>query len=155
MRRGDREITDRARIDNIVRRCTVCHLGLISDGEPYVVPLSFGYDGVAVYLHMAPEGRKVDALRTASRVCLEWEIPGELTSASEACSWGTRFESVIAWGTPEIVTDEANRRAALDLIMAHYAGESGTGRWTYDEGTLARTVIVRIPLEEVTGKARN
>jgi nitroimidazol reductase NimA-like FMN-containing flavoprotein (pyridoxamine 5'-phosphate oxidase superfamily) len=155
MRRGDREIADRARIDSIIRRCPVCHLGLISDGEPYVVPLSFGYDGVAVCLHMAPEGRKMDAVRSASRVCLEWDIPGELTSALEACGWGTRYESVIAWGTPEFVTYAEGKRAALDLIMAHYAGGSGVAQWIYDERTLARTVIVRIPLESVTGKARD
>jgi hypothetical protein len=58
MRRTDRQITDRARIEDILRRCRFCRLGLVCEGEPYVVPLCFGYDGQAVYLHMAVEGKK-------------------------------------------------------------------------------------------------
>jgi nitroimidazol reductase NimA-like FMN-containing flavoprotein (pyridoxamine 5'-phosphate oxidase superfamily) len=42
MRRGDREVTDLATIHAIVRACLVCRVGLAVDGEPYVVPVSFG-----------------------------------------------------------------------------------------------------------------
>ena len=45
MRRTDREISSRERIDEIIRGCEVCHLGKADGGEPYVVPVSFGYDG--------------------------------------------------------------------------------------------------------------
>ena len=45
MRRSDREITGRSRIDEIIRGCEVCHLGKADGGEPSVVPVSFGYDG--------------------------------------------------------------------------------------------------------------
>lgn len=155
MRRKDREIGDRARIDDIIGRCPVCHVGMISQGEPYVVPLSFGYDGTAVLLHMASEGRKLEALRKADRVCLQWDLPGEVITAETACGWGTRYESVIAWGAPRVIEDPAEKRSALDLIMAHYAGDGSGSPWTYDERTLARTVAVRIPLETVTAKSRD
>jgi hypothetical protein len=155
VRRGDREIGDRDRIDDIIRRCPVCHLGLVSDGEPYVVPLSFGYDGDSVYLHMAAAGRKLDALRTGARACIEWDIQGEVLTAEQACGWGTRYESVIGWGRPEILVDPDEKRTALDLIMGHTAGERPPGAWQYDESTLALTVVVRIPLDRITGKARD
>ncbi len=155
MRRKDREIGDRARIDEIIARCPVCRLGVISEGEPYVVPLSFGYDGRAVFLHMASEGRKLEALWQSSRVCLEWDLPGELITATEACGWGTRYESVIAWGAPRVIEDPAEKRSALDVIMSHYRGGGPGSPWNYDERTLARTVVVRILLETVTAKARD
>ena len=155
MRRKDREIGERARIDDIIQRCPVCHLGVISQGEPYVVPLSFGYDGTAVVLHMAGQGRKLEALRKAGRVCLQWDLPGEVITAEEACDWGTRYESVIAWGSPQILDDPDEKRDALDLIMAHYAEPGSAAPWTFDEATLARTVVVRLLLETVCGKARD
>ena len=37
------------------RSCQVCRLGLCDGGEPYVVPLCFGYDGEALYFHAAPD----------------------------------------------------------------------------------------------------
>jgi hypothetical protein len=51
MRRSDREITHRERIDEIIRGCEVCHLGMADRDQPYVVPVSFGYDGQDVYFH--------------------------------------------------------------------------------------------------------
>lgn len=51
MRRKDREITDRAAIEAILRRATVCRIGLVGKDGPYVVPMSFGYDAGRLYLH--------------------------------------------------------------------------------------------------------
>ncbi|NLT73739.1 MAG: pyridoxamine 5'-phosphate oxidase family protein [Chloroflexi bacterium] len=155
MRRTDREILERERIDSIIRRCGVCRLGVVSEGEPYVVPLSFGYDGSAVYLHMAGSGRKLDALRTGQQVCLEWDLPGRVQRGEDACAWGQAYESVIAYGRPEIVEDQAGRRRGLELLMSHYAGEPQTGSWDMRESVLARTVVVRVVLDRVSGKARD
>ena len=46
MRRSEREITNRTEIDAIIRSCQVCRVGLADGIEPYIVPMSFGYDGV-------------------------------------------------------------------------------------------------------------
>ena len=155
MRRSEKEVTARAEIDAIIRRSQVFRLGLSDEGRPYVVPLCFGYDGTALYFHCAREGRKLEILRRNNRVCLEFDVVEGLSEAPEACGWGTRFESVIAWGAPRLIEDPAEKRDALDLIMSHYAGVRSDSPWTYDESTLARTVVVRIPLETVTAKARD
>jgi len=71
MRRSDREVTDVDEKLGIVARCKVCRLGMIDEtvgpGEPYIVPLNFGYeyvDGVLfLYLHGAGEGRKINILK--------------------------------------------------------------------------------------------
>ena len=43
MRRKDREITDEAKIDEIILNCNCCRLGFNDGGKVYIVPLSFGY----------------------------------------------------------------------------------------------------------------
>jgi hypothetical protein len=139
-------------MDAIIRRSRVCRLGLVCEGAPYVVPLCFGYDGAAVYLHMAAEGRKLDCLRANPRVCLEWDLPGEITIAPAACGWGMAYESVIAYGAAEELADEAAKRHGLALIMAQYAGEGRA--WAFPPEQLARTVVVRVRIEAVTGKGR-
>jgi nitroimidazol reductase NimA-like FMN-containing flavoprotein (pyridoxamine 5'-phosphate oxidase superfamily) len=58
MRRKDREITDQADIEAILNEATVCRIGLADDEGPYIVPLSFGYENGAVYIHSAPETSK-------------------------------------------------------------------------------------------------
>ena len=43
MRRKDREIKEFDEIIDVLSRCKVLHLALISDGKPYAVPVNFGY----------------------------------------------------------------------------------------------------------------
>jgi len=150
MRRQEREITDRGAIDAIIRRCRVCRLGLSDDGQPYVVPLSFGYDGTHIYFHAAHEGRKVDILKRNSRVCFEFDLLEELISADKACNWSMRYQSVIGFGSAEFVTEPGAKIAALNCVMDQYSGRS----WTFGEQEVAATLVVRVRIDEIGGKAR-
>ena len=150
MRRKDREISDRGTIDDIIRRCRVCRLGMCDNGQPYVVPMSFGYDGQCIYLHAATEGKKIDILQRNSRVCFEFDILDEVVPSDTACSWGMRYESVIGAGSAEIVTEREAKSAALAQIMRQYNSDA----WTFDEHQLAGTLVLCIGIEEVTGKSR-
>ncbi len=95
MRRNEREIKDRKDMDGIIKRCRVCHLALCDDGQPYVVPLSFGYDGEYLYFHAAREGRKIDIIKRNSRVGFEFDILHDIVTAKQACNWRAKYESVI------------------------------------------------------------
>ncbi len=149
MRRVDKEITVRAEIDEIIRACQVCHLACAMGGDPYVVPISFGYDGSTVYFHTAREGKKIDYLRANPRVCLQFECNvGLVTSAAEACKWTFSFDSVIGYGNAEEVLDPEERTNGLNQIMLHYSGR----HWQFNSAVLAKTMIWRVPIESVTGK---
>lgn len=150
MRRKDRQVSDRDAIDGIIRRCKVCRLGMCDNGQPYVVPLSFGYDGQFLYVHAASEGRKIDILRRNNRVCFEFDILEEVISSDQACNWGMRYESVIGSGVAEIMTDTDAKKAALDRIMQQYSSD----RWTFDEQAVSGTLVVCIRIEEISGKSR-
>jgi len=149
MRRADREITSRERIDEIIRGCEVCHLGMADGGEPYVVPVSFGYDGHSVYFHSAREGRKLEAIAANPRVCVQFERRVVLMpSETEACEWSFAFESAIGFGVVEELRDPEAKAFGLNQIMHHYSGR----RWEFDPSTLARTRVWRVAIEELTGK---
>ena len=99
MRRADKEIAHLDTILKIVRDCEVCRLGLAVDGEPYVVPVSFGFDGEAVFFHTAKGGKKIDMMTANPRVCVQFERNVKLvTDDEDACSWTFDFESVIGFG---------------------------------------------------------
>jgi uncharacterized protein len=149
MRRSDREITSRSRIDEIIRGCEVCHLGMADGDQPYVVPVSFGYDGQNVYFHSARDGKKLDVIAANPRVCVQFERRVALMpSETEACDWSFAFESVIGFGVVEELRDPESKAFGLNEIMHHYSGR----RWEFDPSTLARTRVWRVAIEEVTGK---
>jgi nitroimidazol reductase NimA-like FMN-containing flavoprotein (pyridoxamine 5'-phosphate oxidase superfamily) len=150
MRRNEREITDRKEIDDIIRRCRVCHLAMCVDGQPYVVPLNFGYDGRSLYFHTAPEGRKIDIIKRNNRVGFEFDILHDIVTAEQACKWGAKYESVIGSGTAEIVDTLEAKKDALEWIMRQY----GSGTWDFKEEILKKTLVFRVQILEISGKAR-
>ena len=150
MRRKEREIGDRKEIDGIIARCRVCRLALCDEGQPYVVPLHFGYDGRCLYFHAALEGKKIDILRRNDRVAFEFDILHGIVPGERACDWGSRYESVVGSGRAEIVEDAKARKAALDCIMRQYGGDAGD----FSESVLARTLILRVRILALSGKAR-
>ncbi len=116
-RRKDRQITDRSEIDALLSQAKVCRVAFAVDNEPYVVPLSHGYDpeASALFFHTAREGRKIECIEANPRVCFEVEGLAEVKAGDErGCSWGLRYESVIGYGTiVEILFPEEKERAAL------------------------------------------
>jgi uncharacterized protein len=149
MRQKDREIKDRKEIDDIIRRCRVCRLAMFDDGQPYVVPLNFGYDGSFLYFHAAHEGRKIDIIKRNNRVGFEFDILHDIVTAEQACKWGAKYESVIGSGTVEIVDDLEAKKDALIWIMLQY----GSDAIDFPEEIMKKTLVLRVQILEISGKA--
>jgi hypothetical protein len=151
MRKAEREIRDPADLLAIMKEALVCRIGLSDDGAPYVVPMNFGLGENCLYLHCAGEGRKLDIIRKNDRVCFEMDLLRELKRSETACGWGVRYESVIGFGRAVLVDDAAEKRRGIDRIMNHYGAQ---GPFFYPDEILARTEVIRIDIESVTGKRR-
>ena len=149
MRRKEKEITDRNLIDRIIHQADICHLSCSLDDRPYLIPISFGYDGQAVYIHTAPAGRKIEYFEGNPRVCLAFISRADLISSpDQACEWSFEFASVLAEGEISEITDLDGKSAALNQIMAHYSGRE----WDLPAKTLSGTRVWKIRLEHLTGK---
>jgi len=148
LRKKEREIKDRQAIDDIIRRCQVCHLAMCDDGQPYVVPLNFGYDDSFLYFHAALEGRKIDIIKRNNRVGFEFDILHDIVKAEKACDWGARYESVIGSGAAEIVDDLETKNTALECIMRQYGSEAKD----FPDDIMKKTLIIRVRILEISGK---
>jgi len=149
LRRSDREITDRSDIDGIIRGAQVCRVAFARGDEPYLVPLSFGYDGEAFYFHTARKGRKIDFIAANPRVCFEVEGHVEATpDLDDACEWGFSYESVVGYGTISEMTSADGKAYGLDQIMRQYSGRE----WGFASANLNNVRVWRLEVESVTGK---
>jgi nitroimidazol reductase NimA-like FMN-containing flavoprotein (pyridoxamine 5'-phosphate oxidase superfamily) len=149
LRRRDKQIGERAEIDAVIRASKVCRLALALDNEPYLLPISFGYDGEALYLHTARAGRKIDFFEGNPRVCFEFEGPCEVVGREDvACGWTMHYASVIGYGTLSELTSADDKRFGLNQIMHHYSGRD----WTFPAKGLAPTRVWRIAIESLSGK---
>ena len=148
MRRKDREITDRTEIDAILHEAMVCRIGLADENGPYVVPVCFGYEDGSLYIHSAPEGKKIVMLEKNPRCCFEADICDQVIRGDRPCSWGMRYRSVIGYGTAVILTDPEEKRHGLNCIMRHYHG----GTHEFSERDIRSVTVIRIVIDSITGK---
>ena len=149
MRRKDREIQDRELIAEIIGDCQVCRLGLARDNVPYIVPVSFGYDGQAIYFHTAREGQKIDYIAANNAVCFEFERGVRLvTGEASPCDWSFHYQSVIGFGRIHELLTAGEKTGGLNQIMAQYSGRD----WEFGPDRLAAIRVWKIEIETMTGK---
>lgn len=149
MRRTDKEITDQRQMDEIIRGSLVCRLAMAKDNAPYVVPMSFGYDGAALYLHTALGGKKIECFEANPQVCFEFERNVELRRDPQiACKWSFHFQSVIGYGTISELVEPAQKEHALNEIMRQYSGKS----WPFESASVAKVRVWKIAIASMTGK---
>lgn len=126
MRRKDREVTDTEEIKKMIEVCKTCHLAMVDEGMPYVVPLSFGYEidehTLTLFFHSAKEGRKINLLHKNSGVCFAISNEGEFIFDKDTpCNSGYYFSSVLGFGNVEFVEEVEEQCRALTLLMKHQA----------------------------------
>jgi hypothetical protein len=148
MRKKKREIGNPAEVEAILEAGHVLHLAMCVDGEPYVVPLNYGYANGAIWLHGATEGKRIDMIRANGRVAFNVIGYEELKRADDPCKYGAYYESVSGTGRAVIVEDEEEKRAGLEALMSHYED----GPFEFPDDIVAITGLVRIDIETLTGK---
>ena len=148
MRRADKEIKDRAEIEDILKRGRVCHLGICDKGIPYVVPVNYGYADEILYNHSARSGKKVEILRSNNLVSFNVYVDECIVESGTACKWTTRYSSVTGSGRAYLVEGPDDKKEALRLIMRHYS----TGEYQFDTDMVDKVLIIKVKVAELTGK---
>ena len=134
----------------VLSRGTSGVLALLGDGGwPYAVPLSYAFDGEKLYFHCAREGHKLDAIRREARAsfCVvdrDEVVPEEYT---------TYFRSVIVFGRVRVLENEAQMRAAIELLARRYfPQDSAENRRRAIEREWAGLCMLEMDIEHMSGK---
>lgn len=149
MSNKDKVIRDREQIIGIISRATVCRVGLIVDGKPLILPMNFGFRDPYLYFHTSPRSAKLDQLRACPEVCVEMDIEHELQKGKLPCGWTMRFESVIGYGTPEILIAPEDKLVGLAAVMEQYGGTADG----IPDKALDGVAIIRVQLTGLTGRS--
>lgn len=115
-------------------------LGCISDGEPYVVPVNYIYDGECAIVHSLP-GRKVIAMRLNPRVCLQ------VDRIENDFGW----KSVMAFGSYEEVNNAAERSRALDQLLKRFPQLTPVETLIAEDAMAPSPIVFRIRIDRLTG----
>ena len=152
MRRKNKEIFQRTEIDEIINKTDVCRIAFAKENIPYIVPVSFGYDGKNIYIHTATVGKKIEFIESNNIVCFEFDTDIKTISHETlGCKWSTSYKSVIGNGKITEITNEKKMIDALNKIMLHYSNKE----WEFTNKMLKNVRIWKIEIKEITGKKSN
>jgi nitroimidazol reductase NimA-like FMN-containing flavoprotein (pyridoxamine 5'-phosphate oxidase superfamily) len=152
MRRPERALADRDELAAILRRGRYITLALCRADEPYVVTLSYGYDGEqkALYFHCAHEGLKLDFMGANPQVC--GTVIEDLGYIQGECAHA--YRSVVLRGELRRVEPLAERKHGMAVLLRHLEDEPQTvrERTLQDDAAYERAAILRLDIHEITGK---
>ena len=154
MTKREFQITDEAKIREILDTAKVLHLGLAVDNEPYVVPMNYGYcmeEGrLTLYLHSAVKGKKLDMVQANPRVFFELDCDRMPFEGKVPCQYGLVYSSVMGRGTASIVEDVEEKKQAMSLLMKTQTGKD----FSFEDRLVSIVSVIRIDVTEYTAKHR-
>ena len=132
----------------------VCHLGVIIDGSPVVLPTGYGRRGDTLYLHGSSANRAIRAA-AGQDVCVTVTLLDGLVCARSVFHHSMNYRSAVVFATARMVTDEAERLEGLHAVTEQLI----PGRWAAarppTRKELAKTSVLALPLAEASVKVRN
>jgi nitroimidazol reductase NimA-like FMN-containing flavoprotein (pyridoxamine 5'-phosphate oxidase superfamily) len=158
MRRQDRAVTDEGWIKEFLHRAAFGVLATAYEGQPFINTNLFAYDekAHAIYLHTATRGRTPANIAANERVCFSISEMGRLLPADVALEFSVEYAGVMVFGAATILTDEAEKRHGLQLLLDKYFPHLRSGKdyraITVEE--LQITAVYRIDIEQWSGKQK-
>ncbi|CAG0971780.1 hypothetical protein METP3_01532 [Methanosarcinales archaeon] len=148
MRRKDKEIKDTKEIESIINKSDICRIALSENNSPYIVPVCFGYKDNCLYIHSAPDGKKIDIINKNNNVCFEFDTHEGLISSENPCEWDVKYCSVIGYGKAFFIDEPEEKIKALDFIAGHYSSDA----FEYQTNSVDNVTVIKIEIENLTGK---
>ncbi|MGW5774188.1 pyridoxamine 5'-phosphate oxidase family protein [Streptomyces longwoodensis] len=141
----------RADLDAILDAGFLCHLGVVIDGRPFVVPTVYGRDERWLYVHGSVASR---SLAGCAPVCVTVTHVDGLVLARSVFEHGVNYRSAVIHGEARTVTDPEEKLEGLRRLTEH----ATPGQWTYarrpNRKELAATTLLAVSLEEASVKIR-
>jgi len=154
VREPQRGVYDRETVNQILDEGLVCHVGFVLDGQPYVIPMLYGRDGNVLYVHGSVASRMLRTLERGVPVCVTVTLVDGLVLARSVFNHSMNYRSVVILGAAKLVGDPQEKVAALRVLSEHIVPHRWDDARQPNERELKVTSVLRIPIEEFSGKVR-
>lgn len=136
-------------IEDVLKKTVVGRIGCSANGETYVVPISFVYDGKDIICH-AYEGKKMAMMRINPKVCFQTDDMNDMA----------HWRSVVVQGMFEELTDKEERNQAMQTLLNRYLPVISsvtthlgkTWPFTSDDVSEINGIVFRIVVKEKSGR---
>jgi len=154
VRLPQRGVYERDAVNQILDEGLLCHVGFVADGQPFVIPMSYGRDGDVLYIHGSPASRMLRNLEQGVPVCITVTLVDGLVLARATFHHSMNYRSAVILGTATLVDDPAEKLSALRAIVEHIIPHRWDNSRQPNEKELKATSVLRLPINEFSAKVR-
>src|SRR5437588_5016234 len=154
-REPQRAVYEREAAYRILDEGFICHVGFSLEGQPFVIPTSYGRAGDNLYLHGSVASRMLRAMKEGVPVCITVTLVDGLVLARSVFNHSMNYRSVVALGTATLVDVPTEKLAALRAFTEKIVPHRWDDVRQPSEKELKATSILRLPLTEVSAKMRS
>ena len=145
---------ERETIHAILDEALICHVGFIVDGAPVVIPTIHWRDGETLYFHGSAASRMLRSLRDGVEACVTVTLLDALILARSAFHHSMNYRSVVVFGTARPVTEDAEKRRALDVLVEHVVRGRSADVRPPNDSEMKQTLVLAMSIEEASAKIR-
>jgi nitroimidazol reductase NimA-like FMN-containing flavoprotein (pyridoxamine 5'-phosphate oxidase superfamily) len=154
VREAERAVYERETVYKILDEGFLCHVGFLVDGQPFVIPTSYGRKDAELYIHGSAASRMLRQMKDAVPVCITVTLLDGLVLARSVFNHSMNYRSVVILGKATLVDEPNEKLSALRSLSEHIL----PGRWDDsrqpNERELKATSVLRVPIEEFSAKVR-
>jgi nitroimidazol reductase NimA-like FMN-containing flavoprotein (pyridoxamine 5'-phosphate oxidase superfamily) len=154
VRESDRGVYDRETVYRILDEGFLCHAGFVVNGQPFVIPTSYGRKDASLYIHGSAASRMLRQMKDNVPICITVTLLDGLVLARSVFNHSMNYRSVVILGKATLVDDPQEKVSALRILSEHIL----PGRWDDsrqpNERELKATSVLRVPIEEFSAKVR-
>jgi len=154
VREPHRGVYDREEVYRILDEAFLCHVGFAVDGQPFVIPTSYGRKDANLYIHGSAASRMLRQMKEGVPVCITVTLLDGLVLARSVFNHSMNYRSVVIFGKATLVDDPKEKLEGLKVLSDHIL----PGRWDDsrqpNEQELKATSLLRVPIEEFSAKVR-
>jgi hypothetical protein len=150
--RGSHEL---AVVHAILDEGLVCHVGVVVDSRPVVIPMAYARDGRRLILHGATGSRLMRVLAAGCEACVSVTLLDGVVVAHSAFDSSMNYRSAVLFGRARSLDDPVEKRRAVDVLTDHLIpGRTAEVRPPTDN-ELAATAVIELVIEEASAKTRS
>jgi nitroimidazol reductase NimA-like FMN-containing flavoprotein (pyridoxamine 5'-phosphate oxidase superfamily) len=154
VREPERAVYDREAAYRILDEGFLCHVGFAVDGQPYVIPTSYGRKDANLYIHGSAASRMLRQMKDGVAVCVTVTLLDGLVLARSIFNHSMNYRSVVILGKATLVEDPEEKLEALRILSEHILPRRWDEVRQPNERELKATSVLRLPIEEFSAKVR-
>lgn len=146
---------DRTKVYEVLDQGILAHVGFSTQNGPVVIPMGYARRGDSVLLHGSAKSRLLTHLAQGDDVCITVTLLDGLVLARSTFHHSMNYRSVVVFGRSRILADPVEKNAALEHLVEHLVPGRGADARGANEGELAATLVVEVPIRDASLKARS